>query len=180
MSHRLIFSLLNSLSHVECGLRVGLVDREDLILPREELTLCKGKDNLPYIIKRSQVSVLQSPTRSVFRPVLVDEVTSTTSRRDQYCLPGVTSTGPIADQYWSHLPPRCAQRRDSPKEALLMPERSPLPQRLIPQAKRAKPPPLVRRGKRTTIGLCSDNYWYGDQTTIGFVCKPLLVCPPYQ
>jgi len=29
VSHRLIFSLLNSLSHVECGLRVDLVDRED-------------------------------------------------------------------------------------------------------------------------------------------------------
>ena len=99
MSHRLIFSLLNSLSHVECGLRAGLVDKEDLILPREELTLCKGKDNLPYIIRRSQECVRQPSTRSVFRPVLVDEVTSTTSHRDQYRLPGVTSTGPIADQY---------------------------------------------------------------------------------
>ena len=29
MSHRLIFSLLNSLSHVECGQRVDFVDRED-------------------------------------------------------------------------------------------------------------------------------------------------------
>ena len=30
--------------------------------------------------------------------------------------------------------------------------------------------------KRTTIGLCSDDYWYGGQTTIGFGCKPLLGC----
>ncbi len=49
MSHRLIFSLLNSLSHERRGQRVDLVDREELVLPREELTLCKGRNNLPYI-----------------------------------------------------------------------------------------------------------------------------------
>ena len=83
MSHRLIFSLFDSLSHEKRGQRVDLVDREELVLPREELTLCKGKDNLPYTIRRSQESVRQPSTRSIFRPVLVDEVTSTTSRRDQ-------------------------------------------------------------------------------------------------
>ena len=99
MSHRLIFSLFESLSHVERGQRVDLVDREELVLSREELTLCKGRNNLPYIIRPSQESVRQPSTRSAFRPVLVGEVTSTTSRRDQYGLLWVTSTGPIADQY---------------------------------------------------------------------------------
>ena len=84
---------------------MDLVDGEDLALPRKELTLCKGKDNLPYIIRRAQETLRQLLTREIFRPVLVDEVSSTTSRRDQYRLPGVTSTGPIADQYWSLLPP---------------------------------------------------------------------------
>ena len=110
---------------MECGLRVGLVDREDLILPREELTLCKGKDNLPYIIRRSQESVRQPSTRSVFRPVLVGEVTSTTSRRDQYCLLWMTSTGPIADQYWSHLPPAAHSEEIAPKQAPLLRGNSP-------------------------------------------------------
>ena len=105
MSHRLIFSLFDSLSHEKRGQRVDLVDREELVLPREELTLCKGRNNLPYIIRRVQETLRQLLTRKIFRPVLVDEVTSTTSRRDQYRLPGVTSTGPIADQYWSLLPP---------------------------------------------------------------------------
>ena len=114
MPHRFICSWLNSLSHEEGGLRVDLVGREDLILPREELTLCKGTDNLPDIIRLSQEPVQQTSTRSVFRPVLVGEVTSTTSRRDQYCLLWVTSTGPIADQYWSLLPPCGTQQRDSP------------------------------------------------------------------
>ena len=125
MSHRLIFSLLNSLSHVECGQRVDLVDREDLILPREVLMLCKGTDNLSYIIRPSQVSVRQPSTRSVFRPVLVGEVTSTTSRRDQYCLLWVTSTGSIADQYWSLLPPAVHSGEIAPKQAPLI--RSNLP-----------------------------------------------------
>ena len=110
---------------MECGLRVGLVDREDLILPREELTLCKGKDNLPYIIKRSQEPVRQTSTRSVFRPVLVGEVTSTTSRRDQYCLLGVTSIGPIADQYWSLLPPAVHSEEIAPKKAPVIRSNSP-------------------------------------------------------
>ena len=117
--------MLNSLSHEECGPRVDLVDREDLILLREELTLCKGKDNLPYIIRRAQETLRQSSTRSILRPVLVDEVTSTTSRRDQYCLPGVTSTSPIADQYWSHLPPAAHSEEIAPKQALLIRGNSP-------------------------------------------------------
>ena len=104
---------------------MDLVDREELVLPREELTLCKGRNNLPYIIRRSQESVRQPSTRSVFQPVLVDEVTSTTSRRDQYWLPGVTSTGPIADQYWSHLPPALHSEEIAPKKAPLL--RSNLP-----------------------------------------------------
>ena len=120
MSHRLIFSLLNSLSHEECGQRVDLVDREDLILPREVLMLCKGTDNLPYIIRRSQESVHQPSTRSIFQPVLVGEVTSTTSRRDQYCLLWVTSTGPIADQYWSLLPPAAHSEKIAPKKVPLL------------------------------------------------------------
>ena len=125
MSHRLIFSLFESLSHVERGQRVDLVDREELVLSREELTLCKGRNNLPYIIRRSQESVRQPSTRSVFQPVLVDEVTSTTSRRDQYCLPGVTSTGPIADQYWSLLPPAAHSEEIAPKKAPLLRSNSP-------------------------------------------------------
>ena len=80
MSHRLIFSLLNSLSHERRGQRVDLVDREELVLPREELTLCKGRNNLPYTIRPSQESVRQPSTRSVFRPVLLT----------------------IGDQYWSN------------------------------------------------------------------------------
>ena len=119
------FSLLNSLSHEKRGQRVDLVDREDLILLREELTLCKGKDNLPYIIRRAQETLRQSSTRSILRPVLVDEVTSTTSRRDQYCLLWVTSTGPIADQYWSHLPPAAHSEEIAPKQALLIRGNSP-------------------------------------------------------
>ena len=119
MSHRLIFSLLNSLSHVECGLRVDLSDREDAS-SRVKYLCYKGKDNLPYTIRPSQESVRQPSTRSVFRPVLVDEVTSTTSRRDQYCLLWVTSTGPIADQYWSHLPPAAHSEEIAPKKAPLI------------------------------------------------------------
>jgi len=47
-------------------------------------------------------------------------VTSTTSRRDQYCLLWVTSTGPIADQYWSHLPPAAHSEEIAPKKAPLI------------------------------------------------------------
>ena len=87
--------------------------------------LCKGTDNPPYTVGLSQESVRQPPTRSIFRPVLVGEVTSTTSRRDQYCLPGVTSTGPIADQYWSHLPPAVHSEEIAPKQVLLIRGNSP-------------------------------------------------------
>ena len=125
MSHRFICSWLNSLSHGECGQRVDLVGREDLVLLREVLMLCKETDNLPYIIRLSQESVRQSSTRSVFRPVLVSEVTSTTSRRDQYCLLRVTSTGPITDQYWSHLPPAAHSEDIAPKQAPLIRSNSP-------------------------------------------------------
>ena len=38
------------------------------------------------------------------QPVLVTRLTSTTSRGDQYCFLWVTSTGSIADQYWSQSP----------------------------------------------------------------------------
>ena len=158
--------------------------------------LYKGTDNLSYIIRLSQESVRQLSTRSVFRPVLVGEVSSTTSRRDQYCLLWVTSTGPIADQYWSHLPPAVHSEEIAPKQAPLIRSNSPLLQRLIPPSREGSVFPLTEeeeiphhtssRGhlvgkpahpnKRTTIGLCSDDYWYGGQTTIGFGCKPLLVC----
>jgi len=52
-------------------------------------------------------------------------VTSTTSRRDQYCLPGVTSTGPIADQYWSLLPPAVHSEEIAPKQVLLIRDNPP-------------------------------------------------------
>ena len=64
-------------------------------------------------------------TRLIFRPVLVSEVTSTTSRRDQYCLLWVTSTGPIADQYWSLLPPTVHSEEIVPKQAHLIRSNSP-------------------------------------------------------
>ena len=138
----------------------------------------------------------QPSTRSVFRPVLVGEVTSTTSRRDQYCLLWVTSTGPIADQYWSLLPPCGTQRRDSPLRRRLYFGAIPLTTTTNPPSREGSVSPLAEEGemphrtssrghlvgepphpnKRTTIGLCSDDYWYGGQTTIGFGCKPLLVC----
>ena len=38
------------------------------------------------------------------QPVLVTRLTSTTARGDQYCFLWVTSTGSIADQYWSQFP----------------------------------------------------------------------------
>ena len=158
--------------------------------------LCKGKDNLPYITRRLQESVRQPSARSVFRPVLVGEVTSTTSRRDQYCLLWVTSTGSIADQYWSLLPPTVHSEEIAPKKALLIRGTSPYYNDYPPSREASGSPPPYEEGemphrtssrghlagkpahpnKRTTIGLCSDDYWYGGQTTIGFGCKPLLVC----
>ena len=44
------------------------------------------------------------PAPSQNQPVLVTRLTSTTSRGDQYCFLLVTSTGSIADQYWSQSP----------------------------------------------------------------------------
>ena len=157
--------------------------------------LCKGTNNPPYTIRPSQESVRQPSTRLVFRPVLVGEVTSTTSRRDQYCLLWVTNTGPIADQYWSHLPPTVHSEEIAPKKALLIRGNSPY-YNDYPPSREGSVSPLTEEGemphrtfsrghlvgepphpnKRTTIGLCSDDYWYGGQTTIGFGCKPLLVC----
>ena len=106
---------------VECGQRVDLFDREDLVLPREELTLCKGTDNLPYTIRLSQESVLQASTRSIFRPVLVTfaplllypreqpilvgGLTYIGSRRDQYRYISSTYIGQPADQYRFTSPP---------------------------------------------------------------------------
>ena len=46
--------------------------------------------------------------QGLLRPVLVTRPTSTTSRGDQYCLLLVTSTGSIADQYWSQSPSSAA------------------------------------------------------------------------
>ena len=46
--------------------------------------------------------------QGLLRPVLVTHPTSTTSRGDQYCLLLVTSTGSIADQYWSQSPSSAA------------------------------------------------------------------------
>ena len=46
--------------------------------------------------------VRPAPTQN--QPVLVTRLTSTTSRSDQYCFLLVTSTGSIADQYWSQSP----------------------------------------------------------------------------
>ena len=46
--------------------------------------------------------------QGALRPVVVTRPTSTTSRGDQYCLLLVTSTGSIADQYWSQSPSSAA------------------------------------------------------------------------
>ena len=127
--------------------------------------LCKGTDNLPYIIRRSQESVRHPSTRSVFRPVLVGEVTSTTSRRDQYCLPGVTSTGPIADQYWSHLPPAAHSEEIAPKKAPLL-RNNPLTTTTNPPSREDSVSPLTEEGemphrtssRATYIGRRADLY----------------------
>ena len=52
----------------------------------------------------SYSSLRRAHIQGLLRPVLVTRPTSTTSRGDQYCLPLVTSTGSIADQYWSQSP----------------------------------------------------------------------------
>ena len=49
-------------------------------------------------------AVRQPLSRSKNQPVLVTHPTSTTSCGDQYCFLLVTSTGSIADQYWSQSP----------------------------------------------------------------------------
>ena len=70
--------------------------------------LCKGADPhtlipIPYSIY-SYSSLRRACIQGLLRPVLVTRPTSTTSRGDQYCFLLVTSTGSIADQYWSQSP----------------------------------------------------------------------------
>ena len=135
--------------------------------------LCKGTNNPPYTIRPSQESVRQPSTRSVFRPVLVGEVTSTTSRRDQYCLLWVTSTGPIADQYWSLLPPAAHSEEIAPKKVPLLRGNPPYYNDYPPQAERAQSPPSRRREKCTTVPLRESISWASHRTLIS---EPLLVC----
>ena len=155
--------------------------------------LCKGKDNLPYIIRPSQESVQQPSTRSVFRPVLVDEVTSTTSRRDQYCLLWVTSTSPIADQYWSHLPPAAHSEEIAPKKALLIRGNSPY-YNDYPPSREGSVSPLTEEGEMphrtsliaqpilvgglTYIGSRRDQYRYIPSTYIGHPADQYRCTPP--
>ena len=136
--------------------------------------LCKGKDNLPYTKRRSQESVRQPSTRSVFRPVLVGEVTSTTSRRDQYCLLWVTSTGPIADQYWSHLPPAVHSGEIAPKKAPLIRSNSPYCNNVIPQAERAQSPSPSRRREKCPTAPLREGISRASHRTL--ISEPLLVC----
>ena len=70
--------------------------------------LSKGADPctlipIPYSIY-SYSSLRRACIQGLLRPVLVTRPTSTTSRGDQYCFLLVTSTGSIADQYWSQSP----------------------------------------------------------------------------
>ena len=65
MSHRLIFSLLNSLSHVECGLRVDLSDREDA--SSRVKYLCYVKERIIYHIQKgARKSLCDSPLQGRF------------------------------------------------------------------------------------------------------------------
>ena len=155
--------------------------------------LCKGTDNLPYTIRPSQESVQQPSTRSVFRPVLVDEVTSTTSRRDQYCLLWVTSTSPIADQYWSHLPPAAHSEEIAPKKALLIRGNSPY-YNDYPPSREGSVSPLTEEGEMphrtsliaqpilvgglTYIGSHRDQYRYILSTYIGQPADQYRCTPP--
>ena len=155
--------------------------------------LCKGTDNLPYIIRPSQVSVRQPSTRLVFRPVLVGEVTSTTSRRDQYCLLWATSTGPIADQYWSHLPPAVHSEEIAPKKALLIRGNSPY-YNDYPPSREGSVSPLTEEGEMphrtsliaqpilvgglTYIGSHRDQYRYIPSTYIGQPADQYRFAPP--
>jgi len=56
----------------------------------------------------SYSSLRRARIQGALRPVLVTHPTSTTSRGDQYCFLLVTSTGSIADQYWSQSPSSAA------------------------------------------------------------------------
>ena len=68
----------------------------------------QGRSSLyahPYTNSIYSYSSLRRPRiQGVLRPVLVTRPTSTASRGDQYCFLLVTSTGSIADQYWSQSP----------------------------------------------------------------------------
>ena len=135
----------------------------------------------------------QPSTRSVFRPVLVDEVTSTTSRRDQYCLLWVTSTSPIADQYWSHLPPAAHSEEIAPKKALLIRGNSPY-YNDYPPSREGSVSPLTEEGEMphrtsliaqpilvgglTYIGSHRDQYRYILSTYIGQPADQYRFTPP--
>ena len=59
---------------------------------------------IPYNSIYSYSCLRKAHIQGALRPVLVTRPTSTTSRGDQYCFLLVTSTGSIADQYWSQSP----------------------------------------------------------------------------
>ena len=73
-------------------------------LPRRPPKHLPPHDSIPSISSSKKGAVRQPLSRSKNQPVLVTRPTSTTSRGDQYCLLLVTSTGSIADQYWSQSP----------------------------------------------------------------------------
>ena len=73
-------------------------------LPRRLPNHLPPHDSIPSISSSKKSAVRQPLSRSKNQPVLVTRPTSTTSRGDQYCFLLVTSTGSIADQYWSQSP----------------------------------------------------------------------------
>jgi len=78
------------------------------------------------------------------RPVLVTHLTSTTSRGDQYCLLLVTSTGSIADQYWSQ-----SLSSEAPHNYLYTREVRRTASELPPHAGQAVGPDQYEEGQRT-------------------------------
>ena len=133
----------------------------------------KARQNAHIVRSRqgSRKSLCDSPLQGrFFRPVLVGEVTSTTSRRDQYYLLWMTSTGPIADQYWSLLSPAVHSEEIAPKQALLIRGNSPLLQRLIPPSREGSASPLTEEGemphrtssRATYIGRRADLYRFAS------------------
>ena len=73
-------------------------------LPRRPPNHLLPHDSIPSTSSSKKGAVRQPLSRSKNQPVLVTRPTSTTSRGDQYCFLLVTSTGSIADQYWSQSP----------------------------------------------------------------------------